>query len=125
MHRPSVSRLLSALFALWFATVVVDDGVLRACPELGSHSGAHGGQSGHMSHQMAGASHGGPAQAPHGCTCIGSCSAAPALASLPVVATFAVSTTIVGTYALPRFDERAPAARADRLLPFANGPPQA
>ena len=119
MRRSFVARALSTAFALWFAAVLGDPGVLHACPE----HGAHAGHAAHATHQMAGGDHGAPAQH-KGCTCVGSCCAAPVIAPLPEIATFAVSTRIIPAVAQQEPSPDAPAPKAYRLLPFANGPPQ-
>jgi hypothetical protein len=122
MRRPLLARFLSSLFALWFAVVVGDPGVLHACPEHGGHAG-HG--SAHSAHQRAGGEHGKAPATTGGCTCIGSCCAAPSLAPLPEIASFTVSTAIVPAVSTPEYPASAPASLPERLLPFANGPPQA
>jgi hypothetical protein len=123
MRRPPLARFLSSLFALWFVVVLGDPGVLHACPEHGGHSapGAH------AAHQMSGGNHNTAPSAPattSGCTCIGSCCAAPTLARLPQVASFTVAPEIIPEIGQPEHPVSAPAPLPERLLPFANGPPQ-
>jgi hypothetical protein len=133
------SRPLNALFALWFAIVLGDPGVLHACP---MHGGGHGAghaatapaaPTGHEGHAM----HGAPAaeqtapgatqqsDTPAPCTCVGSCSAASTATPVPVVAAVHVPEAVAEVrrpLAAPSVD--APASPALRL-PFANGPPTA
>jgi hypothetical protein len=125
-----LSRIVHALFAVWFATVLGDPGVLHACPMHGGHGAAHapvpaaehqhgGAASGHGSESMPVPD----ASAP--CTCVGHCAAAPAALPLPVPATVQVAEVVAQVRrrpAPPGHD--APASPALRL-PFANGPPTA
>jgi hypothetical protein len=133
------SRPLNALFALWFAAVLGDPGVLHACPMHGGHGGAgHSAAAatapaGHMGHAM----HGAPAaehvtseatphqDVPAPCTCVGHCCATPAAAPVPVVAAVHVPQAVAEVrhpLAAPSSD--VPSSPALRL-PFANGPPTA
>jgi hypothetical protein len=129
------SRPLNALFALWFAMVLGDPGVLHSCPMHGGHGAAHGaaaaGSHGsHASHDMAAADAGSPGAAHHGdapapCTCVGHCCAAPAVAPVSPAATVAVPDAVARVrdpLAAPAGD--APAS-PDLRLPFGNGPPTA
>jgi hypothetical protein len=130
--------LLSTLFALWFAVILGDPGVLHSC----AMHGAGGGHGGHgsaaattapaemhgMSHDMSDMAHGAPAESPHDrqppvCTCVGHCCATTATAPLPRVATIELPTLDV-PHVAPSVGpaEFAPAA-PDHLIPFANGPP--
>jgi hypothetical protein len=141
---PSLARLsapFTALFALWFAIVLGDPGMLHACPMHGGH-GAHGtqqvsapapshdtpGMHGH--HADHSATHESDqrsrhdAPAPTGpCTCVGHCCAAAVLAPLPTVATLPVPAAVAEVrHPLAAPSSPAPAA-PDLRLPFANGPP--
>ena len=126
-------RPLSALFALWFAFVIGDPGLLHACPMHGDHGMAHSAASAggayhmmHAAHDAAGhatshdaSHHGKTAQ----CTCVGQCCVASAVASLPTVAALVVPVTVSRAEpALLVAFVAAPAA-PDTRLPFANGPP--
>jgi len=131
------SRPLNAIFALWFAIVLGDPGVLHSCPMHGGHGAAHApaaaaasaGHEGHAAHGVAAESapaHGGQHQdTPAPCTCVGHCCAAPAVAPLPKVAPLLVPAAVAEVrhpMAAPSSD--APAS-PDTRLPFANGPPTA
>jgi hypothetical protein len=135
-------RPVNALFALWFAIVLGDPGVLHACP---MHGGAHGaghsaaaghtaaGPDGHAAHgaAMAGvAEESAPQTAHHGdtpapCTCVGHCCAAPAAAPLPLLATVLVVETAAEVRRPPVAPVDEPPAAPALRLPFANGPPAA
>src|SRR2546423_10571426 len=112
----SLARLsapFTALFALWFAIVLGDPGMLHACPMHGGH-GAHGTQEAsapapshhtqgmhgnnaaghsatHESHQSS--RHDAPVPAGP-CTCVGHCCAAAVPAPLPTVATLPVPAVV-------------------------------
>ena len=132
----SLSRPLSALFALWFAIVLGDPGVLHSCPMHGGHGAAHSAammgnaaaaHEGHVMHHAAApasdASHHQDAPAP--CTCLGHCCATPAAAPVPAVAAVLVPEAVAEVgHPLPAPSSDAPAS-PDRRLPFANGPPTA
>ena len=121
-----LSRPLSALFALWFALVLVDPGVLHACA---MHGGGHGApavtapaaQGDHGGHHDATPEKGSAAQ----CSCVGQCSVTPAVAPLPHVPTFAVPTHVAQATSLFAEPAEFVAPAPDVSLPFANGPPQA
>jgi hypothetical protein len=141
MHRfARWSPAFSALFALWFAIVLGDPGMLHACPMHGGH-GAQGAQqaaapapghdmAGMHGHHMAppttqgshqGSQHQAPAPGP--CTCVGHCCAAPVPAPLPIVATLPIPAVVAeARHPLAAPSSPAPAA-PDVRLPFANGPP--
>jgi hypothetical protein len=121
MPRSVLARILSTVFALWFAVVIGDPGVLHACPEHGAHA-SHGS---HAAHHAAASQHGGAPAHSGGCTCMGSCCATPVVAPLPGIANFVVSEAIIPAVGQPEYSCAAPAAAAPRLLPFSNGPPQA
>jgi hypothetical protein len=128
-----LARPVAMLFALWFAIVLGDPGMLHTCAMHGGHGG-HGAVSaaaavahdGHMTH---GAAHqSAPADAPQPkapapCTCLGHCCAVTVAAPLPALATVPVPVAV----AEERHPLAAPAVEApaapDRRLPFANGPP--
>ena len=122
------------LFALWFAIVLGDPGMLHTCAMHGGHGG-HGAAAAPAAHgaQMAlgahGATHhGAPADAPRHdapapCTCIGHCCAVTVAAPLPSLATIPVPVAVAEErHPLDAPSVDAPAA-PDRRLPFANGPP--
>jgi hypothetical protein len=143
---PSLARLsapFTALFALWFAIVLGDPGMLHACPMHGGGHGAHGTEQasapapshdtpGMHEHHTAGHSathesdqgsrHDVPAPAGP-CTCVGHCCAAAALAPLPTVASLPVPAAVAQERdPLDAPSVVAPASPGLRL-PFANGPP--
>ena len=142
-RRARWTRPFVALFALWFAVVLGDPGLLHSCPMHGGHGG-HGGahaaastggaQHAHGAHatqevaSAGAAQHEAPPGAPHHdstgpCTCVGQCCAVSAVASVPVVAEMHVPTTVsrAGQPLVVALGH-APAA-PDTRLPFANGPP--
>lgn len=141
-RRARWTRPFVALFALWFAVVLGDPGLLHSCPMHGGHGGAHAAASaGNAQHERgAHAMHGvastGAMQhdaqqgAPHHdktgpCTCVGQCCAISAVASVPVVSAMHVPTAIARAgQPLVVALGHAPAA-PDTRLPFANGPPTA
>ena len=127
-RRARWTRPVAALFALWFALVLGDPGLLHSCPMHGGHGSAHatasaGNEHGMTAHGEHGASHHGSHGKTGPCTCVGQCCAAPALASLPTVAALVVPATIA--LAEPTLHVALePAAVSPTLrLPFANGPP--
>jgi len=136
------TRPFVALFALWFAVVLGDPGLMHRCPMHGDHGMAHAAASAgdaqhmHGAHAMHDAASGGVMQhhssqdAPHHgktgpCTCVGQCCAVSAVASVPVVAAIHVPTT-VSRAEQPLVVALGPAnAAPDTRLPCANGPPTA
>jgi hypothetical protein len=130
------SRPLNALFALWFAMVLGDPGVLHACPMHGGHGATHSAAAAspaahgeHSAHAMSAAEaapeagHHGDTPAP--CTCVGHCCAAPAVAPVSPAAAVAVPEAVAEVrrpLAAPSSD---PTPSPDLRLPFANGPPTA
>lgn len=148
VKHPVWLRAMTALWALWFTTALVEPAGFMACP---MHSGM-----GHVmetagpmampapaqvvphEHLMSGAAQmtseqevsktaqndatKAPSEEHHSCTCLGQCcTMAPAESAQPVVALFL--TPLLQT-AAPRFEhtDRIP-ERAAYALPFANGPP--
>ncbi|MEO8337625.1 MAG: hypothetical protein ABI664_21795 [bacterium] len=133
MHRLSAwSRPFAALFALWFAAILGDPGVLHSCPMHGAHSVHASATSAQPTHDMHGgasthhASHGDShQQTPTGpCSCVGHCSATNAVASVPAVARFTVPVHVALPKVQPEFPEDGIPASPDLRIPFANGPPQ-
>jgi len=132
-RRARWTRPVAALFALWFALVLGDPGLLHSCPTHGGHGSANATASAGAEHQMAThAEHDASRHGDHGhhgktgpCTCVGQCCAAPALVSLPAVPPLHVPTAVaLAEPTLHVAIEPAPASPASRL-PFANGPPTA
>ena len=135
-RRARWTRPLAALFALWFAVVLGDPGLLHSCPMHGGHGVASATASADAGHRMVG--HGEHASMDHGashdasqhgksgpCTCVGQCCVAPAVAPLPAAAAMHVPATVSRAEpALLVAFVVAPAA-PDTRLPFANGPPTA
>jgi hypothetical protein len=130
MHRlPVWSRPFAALFALSFAMVLGDPGLLHSCPMHGAHAMQASSGSAHAMHGAANthlASTGGSQkQAPTGpCTCVGHCCATTAVAPLPKLATFAVPAHVAQLVAYPELPSDEVPPSPDFSLPFANGPPQ-
>jgi hypothetical protein len=125
------SRPFAALFALWFAAVLGDPGVLHSCPMHGAHAGqaTTAAATGHEGHGVAATHHASGEksqhQAPTGpCSCVGHCCATNAVASVPMVASFTVPVHVALPNARPEFPSDAIPASPDLRLPFANGPPQ-
>jgi hypothetical protein len=134
------SRPLNALFALWFAMVLGDPGVLHSCPMHGGHGAAHsapaaaaaghGEHAAHAAHAVPAADAGSPDATHHGdtpapCSCVGHCCAAPAVAPVSPATTVAIPDAVARVrrpVAAPSSD--APAS-PDLRLPFGNGPPTA
>jgi hypothetical protein len=128
----------AALFALWFAVVLGDAGMLHTCAMHGGHGGhgvtatpplASSGHGRHMAHGTQPAAHQtAPADAPQPdapapCTCIGHCCAVTVAAPLPTVGTIPVPVAVAEVrHPLDAPSVEAPAA-PDRRLPFSNGPP--
>jgi hypothetical protein len=125
------ARPIAMLFALWFAIVLGDPGMLHTCAMHGGHGG-HGAApatTGHDVHVAHGVSHHqAPAEAPQPaapapCTCIGHCCAVTVAVPLPTLGTVPVPVAV----AEERHPLDAPAIEApaapDRRLPFSNGPP--
>ena len=131
-----LSRIVHALFAVWFAIVIGDPGVLHACPMHGGHGTSHQAAAAvpDSAHEHAGHGTSSTAQASHDasvpdagapCTCVGHCSAAPAALPLPVSGTVQVS-DVAAEVRRPAAAPVAVAPAAPALrLPFANGPPTA
>lgn len=141
-RRSRWARPLVALFALWFAVILGDPGMLHSCSMHGGHGGAievaaapsghdmHGAEGMHATHAAESADAVSHQGAPHHggtgvCTCMGQCCAASIVAPLPTVAALHVpaSVALVEPPLLVAFDD-APAS-SDLRLPFANGPPTA
>jgi hypothetical protein len=132
-----LSRSLHALFALWFAVILGDPGVLHSCAMHGAGHGAHGVQvaapsamSHDMSHDMSAMAHEAapadsheraPAHAT--CTCVGHCCATTASAPLPAAHTIELPTLEVPHVAPSQAAAVAAPQAPDHRLPFANGPP--
>ncbi|MFL5606993.1 MAG: hypothetical protein ACJ8AD_11150 [Gemmatimonadaceae bacterium] len=131
-----LARPLAVLFALWFAIVLGDPGMLHTCAMHGGHGGhgaaaaaptpSHDGHGMHgasgNAHQSAPADTHRPDSAP-ACTCIGHCCAVTVAAPLPAVATVPVPVAVAEErHPLDAPPVQAPAA-PDRRLPFSNGPP--
>jgi hypothetical protein len=122
------SRSITILFALWFAMVLGDPGVLHACPMHGAldasstpaashamHAGAAMPDSGH-SHE-----HG----AHTGCTCVGHCCATPGTTPASTAATFSLVAHVVETSARREFPRDDIPRSPDLRLPLATAPPRA
>lgn len=143
MRRSRWTRPFAALFALWFAVILGDPGMLHSCPMHGAH-GVHGGAhaaaaagGGHdmaASHSMHGlhaaAEWDAPAQ--HGpqhhdktgpCTCVAQCCVASVVAALPTVAATHVPATVASVEPPLHVAIGDVPASPDLRLPFANGPP--
>jgi hypothetical protein len=131
-----LTRPFTALFALWFAVVLGDPGMLHACPMHGggSHGTEHGAAlstAGHDVGVMHGAHAGEDAPpdgtqhhgAPDYCTCVGHCCAASLVPPLAAVAEVHVpAAEAMSRRPLAAHASDAPSS-PDLRLPFANGPP--
>lgn len=144
-RRARWTRPFIALFALWFAVVLGDPGLLHSCPMHGGHGVAHAAAStgsaqhvhgmahdAHASHDIAAADaaqHDAQQGSPHHgtgpCTCIGQCCAMSAVASVPVVSAVHVPTTVARAEQPFVVALGVAPASPDTRLPFANGPPTA
>jgi hypothetical protein len=128
------SRPFAALFALWFAVVLGDPGVLHSCPMHGNYAAPvaatehsehamHGGATAHHVDAPSESSHQHGPQGP--CTCVGHCCATPAVAPLPTVVIFTVPAHVAQPTQRPELSSDDAPASPDLRLPFANGPPRA
>jgi hypothetical protein len=139
-RRARWTRPLAALFALWFAVVVGDPGLLHSCPMHGGHAMAGMAASAGMQHHSATSAehasehasmdhatqHDASHHAGNGpCTCVGSCCVAPAVAPLPGVPAMHVPATVAHAKPVARVAFVVAPAAPDTRLPFANGPPTA
>ena len=132
-RRRSVARLLSVLLAF----VVGEPFRVHECPvhlrTAAQHDGtrpaadAHAAHGSHAAHRAAAvpdgaADAGAPAAPTHRCDCLGDCGLATIAALRPHPALW-VPAAVAAVETVPA-PERAPAlARAEHVLPFANGPP--
>lgn len=134
MRRPvRLTRPFSVLFALWFAAVLGDPGVLHSCPMHGGHraavtqDAAHATHDGHAARGDAPARHGSSDgeshHTPGPCTCVGHCCAAPAVAPLSVTPAVYVPVEVLAERDSLQSAPIVPCAAPTRRLPFANGPP--
>src|SRR6478672_799559 len=104
-----ITRPVSVLFALWFAAVLGDPGVLHSCPMHGAHANQAATSAGHEGHGTAATAHHASSgdshhQAPTGpCSCVGHCCATNAVASVPTVASFTVPAHVALPNARPEF----------------------
>jgi hypothetical protein len=135
MRRVSrLTRPFTALFALWFAVMLGDPGMLHTCAMHGGHGAAHAAPAA-TRHEMQGThgAHGAGHQtvpsntqqpdAPGPCTCVGHCCAVTVAVPLPAVAILPVPVAVAEErHPLDAPSGDAPAAPGLRL-PFANGPP--
>ena len=135
-RRARWTRPFAALFALWFAVIIGDPGLLHACPMHGSHGGAHAAASSTAGEHHSAAMHEGattdaashdasPHHGSNSCTCVGQCCATPSLAPLPAVANLHVPATVALVEPVQRVALQPTTAAPDLRLPFANGPPTA
>jgi hypothetical protein len=135
-RRARWNRPLAALFALWFAFVIGDPGLLHSCPMHGGHGAAGMATPAGVPHHSAGnAEHASMDHATshdashHGssgqCTCVGQCCATPTVAPLPTVAALHVPAAVAYAEPAARVAFVVAPAAPDTRLPFANGPPTA
>jgi hypothetical protein len=148
-RRARWTRPFAALFALWFAVIIGDPGLLHACPMHGNHGSAHaaaastaGGHHAATMHTSAATSDEASSNAPAGmshqtshdashhsgsntCTCVGQCCATPAIAPVPAVANLHVPATVALVEPVQRVALQPATTAPDLRLPFANGPPTA
>lgn len=118
------SRFARAVFALWFALVLGDPGVLHSCPMHGSHAG-HSAVTGHephaASHHAAAGEHGSQHQAP--CTCVGSCCASAVAVPHVVAESLVVIADVEQPQLVVAWRQVVLPRAPDVRLPFPNGPP--
>jgi len=133
-----VSRVLVALWGLWFTALLTGVPGLHSCPRHDGH--AHGAAShavlgSHAAHAMAmGPAH--PSGAPSSaepsvhdnvplptCSCLGSCCATDGCFVPGSAASTLAVVPVAGRPASTLPDEHAPASRRPHALPFANAPP--
>ena len=130
MHRSPLTRIVSALFALWFAVFTAEPRSLHACPVHDGPGAAHAGHaaaadtthmSGSMDHSAGGHHKGSHEAGAKTCQCPGSCCTVTpvGLRSLPILEVPAVLE--LADSGLPEY-EYVVVSRS-LLLPFANGPP--
>lgn len=140
-RRARWTRPLAALFALWFAFVIGDPGLLHDCPMHGGHGGvipvATSGaehhapaQGGHASMDHASMGHASSHDASHHgqsaqCTCVGQCCMAASVAPLPAVSAMHVPAVVALAEPAPVIAFVVAPAAPDIRLPFPNGPPAA
>ena len=135
-RRARWTRPLAALFALWFAFVIGDPGLMHSCPMHGGHGATGIGTPAGMQHHSAGnaehasmdhaTSHDASHHGSNGqCTCVGQCCVAAALAPLPTVAALYVPAAIALAEPAQHVAFVVAPAAPDTRLPFANGPPTA
>jgi len=143
-RRARWTRPLAALFALWFAFIVGDPGLLHACPMHGGHgvasatatagAGRHSAtHAGHASMDHAAtpdaSQHTSQHTSHHGgtglCTCVGQCCVAANVAPLPTVSAMHVPTVVSRAEPTLRVAFVVAPAAPDTRLPFPNGPPTA
>ncbi len=138
------SRLFATLFALWFAAMVGDSGMLHSCAMHGAAAGhathpgrdvrapaarhtalaTHDGHAdGHRAHHDASPHESKQPTQPAPCTCVGQCCAVTAVAPLPALATLVVPAAVAQERDPLEPQRPAPPATPDLRLPFANGPP--
>jgi hypothetical protein len=138
MHRSLFTRIVSALFAFWFAVFTAEPVALHTCPvHDGAGVASHGGHAASAStHQMAAMDHGAPESsdaAGHGrlpghggkkvCQCPGSCCTVAPFALRAIPGIDVPAELELADSGLPAYEYVAVSRSV--LLPFANGPPTA
>lgn len=126
MHRPSWSRALSALFALWFTVYTVEPAALHACdvhdaPRATAAAGTTHAHATHAAQSDATPETGQPSDGNACCTCPGDCATPSPVALTAAHVALVVPTATTSDTGLADY-EYAPVAAA-HVLPFANGPP--
>lgn len=137
-RRARWTRPFAVLFALWFAVIIGDPGLVHSCPMHGGHGMAQAGAAAiamqdmmaMQGDQVASASdHASQGSQDHGttshCTCVGQCRTVGTVAPLPTVASLHVPATVALAEPPLRLAFQPVAAAPDTRLPFANGPPTA
>ena len=121
---PPLARLARTLFALWFALVLGDPGVLHSCPMHGGHGG-HSAVAGHQAHAAAHHAAAGEhtPQQSGPCTCVGSCCAAAVAAPITVAESFVAAPFVAQPHVVVPWRETVLARSPDLRLPFPNAPP--
>lgn len=123
MKRSVLTRMVTALWGVWFVAALIGPATLHACPQHeavthASHAGAHAGM------DMSGSGHvpAGQNGLEHKCNCLTECCAAavvaPSQVSVPAAAILVARETGVSHCA-----SVAAVARYEHAQPFSNGPP--
>jgi len=123
MKRSVVSRIVTALWGLWFIAALTGPATLHACPQhaalmhaghASSHASMHGATAEHHPSQQKGVE--------HKCNCLSECCAVAALAPSTVKLPQS-KVTVVHEQSQYTSDCEVSSARKEHAQPFPNGPP--